>query len=215
MPGSSFLCNQQLCWDTTAFLRRPDSFLQLLSRLQGNLSSAKKPASFVSNTPTVSFAGSDAARKNGVVEDESAKKTKSVTSSAARQPVDLKEENLEAETVPSKTRKPYRSTGAEPDATKTSSNTSSKTPKAPGSDISRAGSVSVLGSNLTPRKPSFEEAPSKNLAGAETTKKDTEATMETTDKSLEKPSKNLKPGSSADAADADVKKKPAAASSNQ
>ena len=194
MPGSSFLCNQQLCWNTTAFRRRPDNFLQLLSRLQGNLSSAKKPASFVSNTPTVSFAGSDAARKNGVVEDESAKKTKSVTSSAARQPVDLKEENLEAETVPSKTRKPYRSTGAEPDATKTSSNTSSKTPKAPGSDISRAGSVSVLGSNLTPRKPSFEEAPSKNLAGAEATK----ATMETTDKSLEKPSKNLKPESAVD-----------------
>ena len=149
------------------------------------------------------------------MEDESAKKAKSMTSSitsVARQPLDLKEE---AETVPSKTTKPYRSTGAEPDATKTSSNTSSKTPKAPGSDISRAGSVSVLGSNLTPRKPSFEEAPSKNLAGAEATKKDTEATMETTDKSLEKPSKNLKPGSSADAADADVKKKPAAASSNQ
>ena len=215
MPGSSFLCNQQLCWNTTAFLRRPDSFLQLLSRLQGKPSSVKKPVSFVSNTPTVSFAGSDAARKNDVVEDESAKKAKSMTSSitsVARQPLDLKEE---AETVPSKTTKPYRSTGAEPDATKTSSNTSSKTPKAPGSDISRAGSVSVLGSNLTPRKPSFEEAPSKNLAGAETTKKDTEATMETTDKSLEKPSKNLKPGSAADAAKADVKKKPAAASSNQ
>ena len=71
--------------------------------------------------------------------------------------------------------------------------------------------MSVLGSNLTPRKPSFEEAPSKNLAGAEATKKDTEAIMETTDKSLEKPSKNLKPGSAADAAKADVKKKPAAA----
>ena len=121
------------------FLHRPDSFLQLLSRLQGNLSSAKKPASFVSNTPAVSFAGSDAVRKNDVVEDESAKKAKSVTSSksATLQPEDLKGENLEAEKVPSKTMKPYRSTGAEP-----GSNTPSKTPKAPGSDTSKARSVS-------------------------------------------------------------------------
>ena len=90
--------------------------------------------------------------------------------------------NPEAEKVPNKTMKPYRSTGAEPDATKTSSNTSSKTPKAPGSDTSKARSVSRPGSNLTPSNPSF---PSKNLAGEEATKK------ETTDESLEKPAKNL------------------------
>jgi len=190
---------------------RPDSFLQLLSRLQGNPSSAKKPSSFVSNTPTVSFAGSDAVRKNDVVEDESAKKTKSLTSS--------------------------KSTTPQPDATKTSSNTPSKTPKAPGSDTSRARSVSRPGSNLTPSKPSFEVPTNntENMAGEDATKKDakatmqntkatmentkatmenTKATMENTDKSLEKPSKNLKPGSAVNAAKADVKKKPAA-DSNQ
>jgi len=186
---------------------RPDSFIQLVSRLQGSLSSAKKPASF--NTPTVSFTGSDAVRKNDVVEDESAKKTKSVTSSksATRQPEDW---NLEAEKVPSKTKKPYRSTGAE----QTSSNTPFKTPKAPGSDTSKTRSVSRPGSKLTPSKPSFEVPTNgtENLAGAEATKKDAEATMQTIDKSLEKPSKNLKPGSTVDAAKADVKKKPAAAS---
>ena len=179
-----------------------------MSRLQGSLSSAKKPASFVSNTPTVSFTSSDADRKNDVVEDESAKKTKSVTSSksATRQPEDL---NLEAEKLPSKTM-PYRSTGAE----QTSSNAPFKTPKAPGSDTSETRSVSGPGSNLTPSKPSFEVPTNgtENLAGAEATKKDGEATMQTFDKSLEKPSKNLKPGSTVDAAKADVKKKPAAAS---
>jgi len=170
---------------------RLESFLQLVSRLQGNLSSAKKPASFVSNTPTVSFTGSDAARKNDVMEDESAKKTKSVTSSksAIRQPEDL---NLEAEKVPSKTKKPYRSTGAE----QTSSNTPFKTPKAPGSDTSKTRSMSRPGSKLTPSKPSFEVPTNgtENLAGAEATKKDAEATM-TTDKSLEKPSNTPAPQS--------------------
>merc|ERR1711874_484658 len=53
---------------------RPDNFLQLLSRLQGNPSSAKKPSSFASYTPTVSFAGTDTVRKNYAVENESAKK---------------------------------------------------------------------------------------------------------------------------------------------
>jgi len=51
---------------------RPDSFLHLVSKLQGNTSSAKKPASFVSNT--ISFVSSDVARKNDVVENGSAKK---------------------------------------------------------------------------------------------------------------------------------------------
>ena len=54
------------------FLRRRDSFLHLVSKLQGNTSSAKKPASFVSNT--ISFVSSDVARKNDVVENGSAKK---------------------------------------------------------------------------------------------------------------------------------------------
>ena len=127
--------------------------------------------------------------------------------SATRQPEDS---NLEAEKVPSKTKKPYRSTGAE----QTSSNTPFKTPKAPGSDTSKTRSVSRPGSKLTPSKPSFEVPTNgtENLAGAEATKKDGEATMQTFDKSLEKPSKNLKPGSTVDAAKADVKKKPAAAS---
>ena len=143
-------------------LRRPDSFLQLVSRLQGNTSCTKKPASFASNT--ISFASSDVARKNDVMENGSAKPVTSPESAALKNP--------EAEKVPSKTTKPpanYRSSGAEPDASKTSSNTSSNTPKAPGSDTSRPGS------NLTPSNPSF---PSKNLAGEEATKK------ETTDKSL-------------------------------
>merc|ERR1711874_279924 len=212
---------------------RPDNFLQLLSRLQGNPSSAKKPSSFASNTPTVSFAGSDAVRKNDAVENESAKKEekeKPLTSSksATRQPTDLKEENLEAEKVPSKTMKHganCRSTGAELKPTKTPSNTP-QAPKAPGSESSKTrsvppmpfGSVSRPGSNLTPRKPSSEvptnkmETPSKNLAGAEVTKKDAKATRNTIDKSLEKPPKNLKPGSAVADAKADVKKKPAAAS---
>ena len=58
--------------DNYVFLRRPDSFLHLVSKLEGNTSSAKKPASFVSNT--ISFASSDVARKNDVVENGSAKK---------------------------------------------------------------------------------------------------------------------------------------------
>merc|ERR1711990_984810 len=204
---------------------RPDNFLQLLSRLQGNPSSAKKPSSFASNTPTVSFAGSDAVRKNDAEENESAKKMekeKPLTSSksATRQPMDLKEENLEAEKVPSKTMKHgtnCRSTGAELKPTKTPSNTS-QAPKAPGSEASKArsvppipfGSVSRPGSNLTPRKPSSEvptnkmETPSKNLAGAEVTKKDAKATRNTIDKSPEKPPMNQKPGSAV----ADAKKKP-------
>ena len=86
------------------FLPRPESFLQLLSRLQGNISSAKKPSSFVSNTPTVS-----STRKNDVPTNDT-----------------------------------------------------------------------------------------ENLAGEDATKKDAKATMETIDKSLEKPSKNLKPESAVD-----------------
>ena len=199
-------------------LFRPDNFLQLLSRLQGNPSSAKKPSSFASNTPSVSFAGSDAVRKNDAVEKEEKAK------SATRQPTDLKEENLDAEKVPSKTMKHganYRSTGAELKPTKTPNNTL-EAPQALGSEASKTrsvppipfGSVSRPGSNLTPSKPSSEvltikmEAPSKNLSGAEATKKDAKATMDTIDKSLEKPPKNLKPGSEV----ADAKKKPAAAS---
>ena len=207
------------------FIVRPDNFLQLLSRLQGNPSSAKKPSSYASNTPTVSFAGSDTVRKNDAVENESAKKEekeKPLTSSksATRQPTDLKEENLEAEKVPSKTMKHganYRSTGAELKPTKTPSNTS-QAPKAPGSEESKTRSVSRPGSNLTPSEPSSEvptnnmETPSKNLTGAEATKKDAKATRNTIDKSLEKPPKNLKPGSAVADAKADVKKKPAAAS---
>ena len=53
-------------------LRRPDSFLHLVSKLQGNTASATKPTSFVSNT--ISFVSSDVARKNDVVENGSAKK---------------------------------------------------------------------------------------------------------------------------------------------
>jgi len=201
---------------------RPDSFLQLVSRLQGKPSSAKKPVSFVSNTPTVSFAGSDAVRKNDNVVENKTEKAKSVTSSksATRQPADLNlEESQEAEKVPSKAMKHpanYRSTGAELEATKTPSNTFSKTPKAPGSDTSKTRSVSRPGSNLTPSKPSPEvptnnmEAPSKNQAGAEAAKREAKSTMKTIDNSMEKPPKNLKPA--VDAAKADVKKKPAVAS---
>merc|ERR1712181_27242 len=106
----------------------------------------------------------------------------------------------------------YRSTGAELYATKTSSNTFSKAPKAHGSDTSKTRSVSRPGSNLTPSKPSLEvptnnmEAPSKNLAGAEATKREAKSTMETINNSLEKSPKNLNP--TVDAAKADVKKKP-------
>ena len=178
------------------FLHRPDSFLQLVSRLQGNTSSAKKPASFASNT--ISFASSDVARKNDVVENGSAKKEENAKPVTSPESATLK--NPEAEKVPNKTMKPYRSTGAEPDASKTSSNTASKTPEAPGSDTSKARSVSRPGSNLTPSNPSF---PSKNLAGEEATEK------ETIDKNLEKPSLDaagfrMRP---AEAAKADVKKK--------
>jgi len=202
---------------------RPDSFLQLLSRLQGKPSYVKKPVSFVSNSPTVSFAGSDAVRKNdNVVENKTVEKAKSVTSSksATRQPADLNlEENQEAEKVPSKAIKPsanYRSTGAELEATKAPGNTFSKTSKAPGSNTSKTRSVSRPGSNLTPSKPSPEvptnnmEAPSKNQAGAEAAKREAKSTMKTIDNSMEKPPKNLKPA--VDAAKADVKKKPAVAS---
>ena len=70
------------------FLRRRDSFLHLVSKLQGNTSSAKKPASFVSKAPTVSFADSDAARKNDSVDDQSSK-------SATLKPADLEVEETE------------------------------------------------------------------------------------------------------------------------
>ena len=212
-----------MCSHYNTLLGRPDSFLQLVSRLQGKPSYAKKPVSFVSNSPTVSFAGSDAVRKNdNVVENKTVEKAKSVTSSksATRQPADLNlEENQEAEKVPSKAMKHpanYRSTGAELEATKAPGNTFSKTSKAPGSNTSKTRSVSRPGSNLTPSKPSPEvptnnmEAPSKNQAGAEAAKREAKSTMKTIDNSMEKPPKNLKPA--VDAAKADVKKKPAVAS---
>jgi len=141
---------------------RPDSFLQLLSKLQGNPSSAKKAASLVSNTPTVPFAGSDAARKNDRVEDESSKsatlqpadlKEKNLDLEAEKtmkQPADLKEENKEAEKPPPK----WWCCGAEawePWAGKTS-----QAPKAPDSETS---------------KPSSED-PSMNLDGEDSTKKE-------------------------------------------
>jgi len=207
---------------------RPDSFLQLVSRLQGKPSYVKKPVSFVSNSPTLSFAGSDAVRKNdNVVENKTVEKAKSVTSSksATRQPADLNlEESQEAEKVPRKAMKqPANCTWAEPQATKAPSNTS-RAPKTPGSDTSKTrsappipfGSLSRPGSNLTPSKSSPEvptsnmEAPSKNQAGAEAAKREAKSTMKTIDNSMEKPPKNLKPA--VDAAKADVKKKPAVAS---
>jgi len=191
---------------------RPDSFLQLLSRLQGNPSSAKKPSSFVSNTPTVSFAGSDAVRKNDVVEDQSAKKTKSLTSSKSTTP--QPDATKTSSNTPSKTPKApssdtsrvrsvsvvedesakktksltsSKSTTPQPDATKTSSNSPSKTPKAPASDTSRARSVSRPGSNLTPSKPSFEVPTNntENMAGEDATKKDAKATMQNTKATME------------------------------
>ena len=194
--------------------------LQLVSRVQGKPSSAKKPSvSFVSNSPSVSFAGSDAVRKNdNVVETKTEEKAKSVTSSksATQQPAGLKEENQEAEKVPSKTMAPsanYRSTGAELDATKASSNTS-QAPKAPGSDTSKTrsappipfGSVSRPGSDLTPRN-------LKNMTTADASKSEAKSTMKSIDNSQEKSPKNLNPSTAVDAAKADVKKKPAA--SNQ
>jgi len=177
---------------------RPDSILQLVSRVQSKPSSAKKPS--------VSFgSGSDAVRKNdNVVEKETEEKAKSVTSTL--QPADLKEENQEAEKMMTPSSK-YRSTGAELDATNTSSNTS-KAAKAPSSDTSKPrsappipfGSVSRPGSNLTPRT-------LKNLTGADTSKSDSKSRMKSLDYSQEKPPKMLKPA--VDGTKADVKKKPA------
>ena len=145
-----------------------------MSRLQGNPSSAKKPASLVSNTPTVPFAGSDAVRKNDRVEDESSKtatlqpadlKEENLDQEAektVKQPADLKEENLEVE----KTTKPADLKEEKQDAEKTTkpppkwwccgdeawepwAGKTSQAPKAPGS-----------------------ETPSKNLAGEDSTKKE-------------------------------------------
>ena len=257
------------------FLRRRDSFLHLVSKLQGNTSSAKKPASFVSKAPTVSFADSDAARKNDSVDDQSSKsatlkpadleveETEKVANKTAKSPAShksapavLQPRNVQAGAgVKSAEMEPSnRSNGTQ---SKPSSNTPSKNladstkeeakatdaptlqpaglkeenleetekvasifhpdqqeptkaPKALGSEASKTptpfGSVSRPGSNRTPSK-----APSKN-----STKKEAKATMtfETVDKSLEKPPKTTKPGSAVETAKADVKKKPAAASSN-
>ena len=173
------------------FVGRPESFLQLLSRLQ-NPSTSKKPASFLSKkTPTVSFAGSDAVRKNDLVEDESTKSKEKAKS-------ELKEKSLvqEAEKTPSKTVKspPYRSTGAQPEAPKASNSTSDKASQA----------LSSVASN----KPSSDAALSKTLASVDpAAKKDAKAAVETIDNNLENPPKNLKPGSAVDAAKAGVVKK--------
>ena len=167
---------------------RPESFLQLLSRLQ-NPSTSKKPASFLNRkTPTVSFAGSDAVRKNDQVEDES-------TKSKGKAKSELKEKSLvqEAEKTPSKTVKspPYRSTGAQPE-----------TPKA---SISTSDKASQAHSSVASNKPSSDAALSNTLASVD--KKDAKAAVETIDNSLENPPKNLKPDSAVDAAKTDVKKK--------
>ena len=169
---------------------RPESFLQLLSRLQ-NPSTSKKPASFLNKkTPTVSFAGSDAMRKNDQVEDES-------TKSKGKAKSELKEKSLvqEAEKTPSKTVKspPYRSTGAEPEAPKASISTSDK--------------ASQAHSSVASNKPSSDAALSKNLAVVDVAGNDAKATVKTIDNNLENPPKNLKPGSAVDAAKAGVVKK--------
>ena len=148
-----------------------------------------------------------------MVENKREEKAKSVTST--QQPADLKEENQEAEKTMASSAN-YRSTGAELDATNTSSNTSSK---APASDTSKPrsappipfGSVSRPESDLTPR------------TGADASKSDSKSTKKSLDNSQEKSPKNLNPavdGTEAfsfkpavDGAKADVKKKPAA--SNQ
>ena len=170
---------------------RPESFLQLLSRLQ-NPSTSKKPASFLNRkTPTVSFAGSDAVRKNDQVEDES-------TKSKGKAKSELKEKSLvqEAEKTPSKTVKspPYRSTGAQPE-----------TPKA---SISTSDKASQAHSSVASNKPSSDATLSKTLASVDPeAKKDAKAAVETIDNSLENPPKNLKPDSAVDIAKTDVKKK--------
>ena len=181
---------------------RPESFLQLLSRLQ-NPSTSKKPASFLNKkTPTVSFAGSDAVRKNDQVEDESTKskeKAKSVTSPKS----ELKEKSLEAEKTPSKTMKPppYRSTGAEQEAPKTSD-------KATSSEKIEKLSASQAHSSVASNKPSSDAALSKTLASVDpAAKKDAKAAVETIDNNLENSPKNLKPDSAVDIAKTDVKKK--------
>merc|ERR1719341_3108395 len=114
-----------------------------------------------SKTPKAPSSDTSRVRSVYVVEDQSAKKTKSLTSS--------------------------KSTTPQPDATKTSSNSPSKTPKAPGSDTSRARSVSRPGSNLTPSKPSFEVPTNntENMAGEDVTKKDAKATMQNTKATME------------------------------
>ena len=129
---------------------------------------------------------------------DSTKEEAKATDAPTLQPAGLKEENLEeTEKVASIL---HPADQQEP----------TKAPKALGSEASKTptpfGSVSRPGSNRTPSK-----APSKN-----STKKEAKATMtfETVDKSLEKPPKTTKPGSAVETAKADVKKKPAAASSN-
>ena len=166
---------------------RPESFLQLLSRLQ-NPSTSKKPASFLNRkTPTVSFAGSDAVRKNDQVEDES-------TKSKGKAKSELKEKSLvqEAEKTPSKTVKspPYRSTDAKPEAPKASISTSDK--------------ASQAHSSVASNKPSSDASLSKTVASVDA-KKDAKAAVETIDNNLENPPKNLKPDSAVDIAKTDVK----------
>ena len=160
----------------------------MLSRLQ-NPSTSKKPASFLNKkTPTVSFAGSDAVRKNDQVEDES-------TKSKGKAKSELTEKSLvqEAEKTLSKTVKspPYRSTGAKPEAPKASNSTSDK--------------ASQAHSSVASNKPSSDAARSNTLASV--AKKDAKAAVETIDNNLENPPKNLKPDSAVDVAKTDVKKK--------
>ena len=157
----------------------------MLSRLQ-NPSTSKKPASFLNKkTPTVSFAGSDAVRKNDQVEDES-------TKSKGKAKSELKEKSLvqEAEKTPSKTVKspPYRSTGAQPE-----------TPKA---SISTSDKASQAHSSVASNKPSSDADLNKTLDSV-----DAAAIEEFIDNNLENPPKNLKPDSAVDNAKTDVKKK--------
>ena len=138
-------------------VHRPESFLQLLSRLQGNASSAKKPASFVSKAPTVSFADSDAARKNDSVDDQSSK-------SATLKPADLEVE--ETEKVANKTAKSPASHKSAP-AVLQPRNVQA------GAGVKSAEMEPSNRSNGTQSKPS-SNTPSKNLA--DSTKEEAKAT---------------------------------------
>ena len=140
-------------------------------------------------------------RKNDQEDDstKSKEKAKSVTSPKS----ELKEKSLEAEKTPSKTMKPppYRSTGAEQEAPKTSD-------KATSSEKIEKLSASQAHSSVASNKPSSDAALSKTLASVDPAgKKDAKAAVETIDNNLESSPKNLKPDSAVDIAKTDVKKK--------